>query len=195
MTSTRFKLCGVSMMLLFAALVCSAGDQAATQTNRFHKAIDKVFTTSPEAPESVPIQPALPANVSFTNLDRDTQEKYLEVYRGYLEYRLSGYQHRKAIFTWQLFSSKCIFVVVVLLVLTGIYFSWLQFRLALKKAGDQHGRQQPTAGTEPVVVTEIEASAKGLKVSSPVLGVIILTLSLLFFYLYLVHVYPISDIL
>jgi hypothetical protein len=41
--------------------------------------------------------------------------------------------------------------------------------------------------------TSIEAGKSGFKISSPVLGVIILTLSLAFFYLYLVHVYPVSD--
>jgi hypothetical protein len=42
--------------------------------------------------------------------------------------------------------------------------------------------------------TQFEANFKGIKVSSPVLGVIILTLSLLFFYLYLVYVYPITEV-
>jgi hypothetical protein len=40
--------------------------------------------------------------------------------------------------------------------------------------------------------TDIEFSGKGIKVSSPVLGVVILAISLGFFYLYLRHVYPIE---
>jgi hypothetical protein len=40
----------------------------------------------------------------------------------------------------------------------------------------------------------LDLSTAGLKVSSPVLGVIILVISLAFFYLYLVYVYPISEI-
>jgi hypothetical protein len=56
-------------------------------------------------------------------------------------------------------------------------------------------RKTGSAGpTEPESITEFEASAKGIKVSSPVLGVIILVISLAFFYLYLVYVYPISEI-
>jgi hypothetical protein len=39
---------------------------------------------------------------------------------------------------------------------------------------------------------EIEVSASGAKVSTPVIGVIILTLSLAFFYLYLKFVFPIE---
>jgi hypothetical protein len=39
--------------------------------------------------------------------------------------------------------------------------------------------------------TDIDINPKGIKISSPVLGVIILTISLAFFYLYLKSVYPI----
>ena len=42
--------------------------------------------------------------------------------------------------------------------------------------------------------TELSLSLREVKVRSPVLGVIILTISLAFFYLYLVHVYPIRNV-
>ncbi len=108
------------------------------------------------------------------------QRKALEAY---YQYRVAGYEHRQRVFRWQLFSSKVIFVMVIFLVAAGMYFSWLQFRSAMK-AGP---------GTGAVSETTFEASTTGLKVSSPVLGVIILAISLAFFYLYLVHVYPIVD--
>ena len=101
----------------------------------------------------------------------------------YYQYRIDGYQHRARVFRWQLLSSRIIFVLVIFLVLVGVYFSWLQFRLAMK-AG-------PGAGAP--AETTFEASTSGFKVSSPVLGVIILAVSLAFFYLYLIHVYPIVD--
>lgn len=41
--------------------------------------------------------------------------------------------------------------------------------------------------------TDLEASIGNVKVSSPVLGVVILLLSLMFFYVYLVYVYPIQE--
>jgi hypothetical protein len=100
----------------------------------------------------------------------------------YYQYRVDGYQHRQRVFGWQLLSTKIIFVMVILLVLIGVYFSWLQFRSAMK-AGHPGDAQETT----------FEASTSGFKVSSPVLGVIILAISLAFFYLYLVHVYPIVD--
>lgn len=88
----------------------------------------------------------------------------------------SGLQFRDKVFAWQHRSSQIIFVVVILIVAVGLYFSWIQFHA---KEGD-------------VGETTMEASKTGFKLSSPVLGVIILVLSLAFFYLYLVHVYPIN---
>ena len=107
-----------------------------------------------------------------------------EALKGYYDYRIKGFDHRARVFEWQLLSSRIIFVLVIMIVLAGLYFSWLQFQVGLKGAGDGED-----------MTTTVEASVSGgIKVSSPILGVIILTLSLVFFYLYLVHVYPISEI-
>lgn len=127
--------------------------------------------------------------------------------KAYYDYRSQGFEHRRAVFAWQLLSSKIIFSVVVLLVAVGIYFSWIQFT-----AGMQDKRAAPLASADPATAaspaqaegaiatppvptaTTLEASPTGIKVSSPVLGVILLVISLLFFYLYLVHIYPIEEI-
>lgn len=97
---------------------------------------------------------------------------------GYYENLTRGLSHRQKVFDWQYTSSVIIFYVVIGIVLIGLYFSWMQFH---RKDGE-------------VGETTMEASKEGFKVSSPVLGVIILLLSLAFFYLYLLHVYPISEL-
>ena len=102
--------------------------------------------------------------------------------KAYYQYRITGYEHRQHVFEWQLLSSRIIFVVVIFLVLVGVYFSWLQFQSSLKTVGGE------------IKETTFEASTSGLKISSPILGVIILAISLAFFYLYLVYIYPISEI-
>ena len=85
-------------------------------------------------------------------------------------------------FRWQDISTKIIFAVVIALVLAGVYFAAVQFHSGLR------AKQQFTdAG-------EVELSVKGIKVRSPVLGVIVLTISLAFFYLYLIYVYPIVNV-
>ena len=76
---------------------------------------------------------------------------------------------------------------MIVLVITGVDFTWLQFKhdIDTKKNG-------PSAGAEKEHSTELSTS--GIIVSSPALGVIILTLLLAFFYLCQVYVYPITEI-
>jgi hypothetical protein len=127
----------------------------------------------PEAPEVFSEDPAV-------------KTQYLEALREYYRYRVTGYQHRQRVFAWQLFSSKFIFVMVLLLEFLGMYFAALQFHAGLKflKKG---------LPEEAGFKTDLEAEVGKIKVSSPVLGVVILSLSLAFFYLYLLYVYPIQE--
>lgn len=113
----------------------------------------------------------------YMEFDSITRLKYLEAYRGYFDNNIRNYQHSQQVFKWQLTSSKLIFITVIILVMAGIVFSGLQF-----KRGTSDSK------------TEFEFSRHGFKVSSSILGVIILVISLAFFYLYLVYVYPIQEI-
>jgi hypothetical protein len=116
--------------------------------------------------------------------DAETREAFLGAMREYYAYRTSGLQFRRRVFEWQHLSSRIIFMVVLMLVSSGVVFAALQFRVGLRRLGtDERG-----------LAAEIELSPTGVKMSSPVLGVIILGLSLAFFYLYLVYVYPISEV-
>lgn len=138
----------------------------------------------------------LPEFTAAEYLDEQGRAALTNSVRSYYEYKTTAFSHRQRVFEWQLLSSKVIFVVVIFLVLTGIYFSWLQFRadLARRDAGGGGDDASGDGGAESSTST-IEASAKGIKVSSPVLGVIILVISLMFFYLYLQYVYPIEELL
>lgn len=112
-------------------------------------------------------------------LDENGRQVQMEALTSYYRYRVKGFEHRQRVFEWQYYSGIVIFIMVIGIVSIGLYFSWMQF----------HANENPNSMPE----STIEASTTGLKVSSPVLGVIILVLSLAFFYLYLVHVYPILD--
>lgn len=115
-----------------------------------------------------------------------TTEAYQATLQAYYAYRKAGYEHRLGVFAWQSLSTKIIFVVVLLLVLAGIYFAAIQFHAGLRRRDGA----DPASPAE----TELSLSLSEVKVRSPVLGVIILTISLAFFYLYLVHVYPIRNV-
>lgn len=158
--------------------------QQLSQDHQKSKDQQKSGTTGDQLSESDHMMPAPPGLLA---LDAETHAAYLVSLRAYYNYRATGLEHRRSVFHWQLLSSKVIFVVVLLLVGLGMYFAAIQFKSDLKgKEQNQNGG----AGTS----TDIELSAKGIKVTSPILGVVVLTLSLGFFYLYLVYVYPIEDI-
>ena len=124
------------------------------------------------------VQP--PVALDQTKLNPANQALQDKAIGEYFVHVMESNQHQRNVFRWQLFSAKVIFVTVILLVVSGIYFAAVQFH---------HGLKTGKQGTEN---TDVEISLKAVKVSSPVLGVIILAISLAFFYLYLVHVYPIE---
>jgi uncharacterized membrane protein len=97
------------------------------------------------------------------------------------EDHIHSLDYNRRVFEWQMFSTQVAFWIVIGLVASGLVFAGIQFRRAMG-----------TAGPGDDMKTDIEFSGKGIKVSSPVLGVVILAISLGFFYLYLRHVYPIE---
>ena len=131
---------------------------------------------------------ALPETPGPVGLSEDTAKRYQSAMAAYYEYRRAGYDHRLRVFEWQLVSTKIIFAVVLILVFAGIYFAAIQFHHGLRK------ERVAKPAEEAPEATEFVFSLKEFKVRSPVLGVIILTLSLAFFYLYLVYVYPIVNV-
>ena len=132
--------------------------------------------------EALDIRPQVPCDC---DLDSATYQAYLSSLQRYYQYRIHGFEHRQRVFEWQHVSTKIIFIVVIVLVLSGIYFAAVQFH---------HGITHRKPGDSEEEATEFVASFKGVKVKSPVLGVIILVISLVFFYLYLVYVYPIVNV-
>lgn len=112
---------------------------------------------------------------------------YVSAIEQYYRYRSQSFTHRQLVFEWQFYSTIVIFVVVLLLVALGIYFSWIQFSQTM-------GRMRKGDLREDQEVTQLKATLTSVEIASPVLGVIILALSLAFLYLYLVHVYPIHEV-
>jgi hypothetical protein len=159
-----------------------------------------------EPSHSSSASPGIPSPPEAEISDEKAKEASRAYTREYWSYYTRALEHRRQIFQWQLLSSKIIFWAVLALVFAGIYFAAVQFHASLGRdvrAADQLANPEPeqakVAPTERVVLTpdmtELSASLEGIKVRSPILGVIILVISLAFFYLYLQFVYPIEEIL
>ncbi|MCY7422644.1 MAG: hypothetical protein LH478_12980 [Chitinophagaceae bacterium] len=104
------------------------------------------------------------------------------------DYHLYGLKHRQESLQWNLNSGIIIFWCVIVLVFSGIAFAGIQFYKSM------HQPKGIAIDPNLILNTEFEVNLKGFKINSPVLGVIILLISLMFFYLYLVYVYPITEI-
>jgi len=155
-----------------------------------------------------PKEPSLVQQINeCAPLDQVTRSVCESAVRERYQYDIEALQHRRESFRWSLNASKIIFAVVVILVFSGLVFAAIQFRIALARGAGPH-RGGKVSGTnqagdaathsiaEPAseLATNLEVSATGVKVSSSVLGVIILAISMAFFYLYARYVYPIREL-
>lgn len=95
------------------------------------------------------------------------------------EYRKWSLNHTKKIFGFQYISSIIIFFIVLVIVFSGLYFSFIQFKnsLSIKKE---------------IPSSSMKISMSGIEISSSIVGLFTLLISLIFFYLYLEKVYPVS---
>ena len=100
--------------------------------------------------------------------DEKVAERCTAALFSYYDYYTFGLKHRQKVIWWQHISSRVIFGIVLSLVVVGVYFAWRQFNAALTHGGNVS--ELPTS--------TVEIGSKGVKVSSPILGIIILALSL-----------------
>jgi hypothetical protein len=104
-----------------------------------------------------------------------TQDKEYAAAR--LEYDKFALHHAQRTYEWQFWASIFIFVLVITAVGLGLWMSFLHFYEGRKGGGGS-----------------VKVSPQGVELSSPVIGLMILVVSLAFFYLYLTQVYPITEI-
>jgi hypothetical protein len=120
----------------------------------------------------------------------ETKSKYEESLRAGYDYQTYSYAHAKRTFDWQDWSGRIIFWMVISLVGSGLVFSSIHFYVGLRQQVVTSDKK-PESGDE---ATEFEATLQGIKLKSSVLGLLILSMSMVFFYMYLKFVYPITNI-
>jgi hypothetical protein len=133
--------------------------------------------------------------VSTVDLDPQTRAKQQEALRAKYDYQAFSFEHAKRTFDFQYQSGRIIFWVVLLIVFAGLAFSAVQFYVGLHHPLESRMKadgKDPAPSDESV--SEFEASLQGIKLKSSVLGLIILAMSMVFFYLYLKYVYPITNV-
>ncbi len=200
----------VVLALLFILPLTSVAEERVTPSRALEIFMQR--SSSASAPnsgvvvaEQEPSLPAAPAQVVLEDIE--TKRRYLHAMQQYYAYRASGYEYRGRLFEWQLWSSRIIFWIVLAVVVAGLVLAAVQFWVAVMHAKKAlAGRTSARAGDAKTaeldreqievlhLMTQLEVSAKGVIVNSSVVGLIILALSIVFFYLYLLIVYPIVNV-
>jgi hypothetical protein len=110
-------------------------------------------------------------------------------------YESERLKHRKWVFRFQLVATNISFVIVMAMIGFGLRFAHIQFSREFPRVSP------PTPGDPPVPppthvspITDIEVSLARIKVSSSILGVVILGLAMGFFYLYIRFIFPIQGV-
>jgi hypothetical protein len=130
------------------------------------------------------------AGVAGVNADIEAQAE-----RADYEYHIFSKRHAERTFTFQYWTGKVIFWVVLAIVFAGIILSAVQFYVGLRHPLDRRAAADTKNGDEADgSVSEFEASLQGIKLKSSVMGLLILAMSMGFFYLYLKFVYPITKL-
>jgi hypothetical protein len=109
-------------------------------------------------------------------------------------------------YRWHLFSTKLIFFLVILIVVFGLYITYVQFNRDYRdwSPPQHHPTDTLKIGATPAVdaadsvvplrpISTFKMGPGGLELSSQVIGLIVLTLSFGFFYLYVKEVYPMVE--
>ena len=103
--------------------------------------------------------------------------------------------YRMKVFNWQYYRTIIIFFIVIAIVLAGLYMSYLQFK-AVFEGAKATAAAPPSTGIEAKCLdgmgTNLKMGNDGIKIHSGVVGPIILTLSVLFFFLYIKYIYNIT---
>jgi len=164
---------------------------------------------SPGAPVHVEGAYALPVKLEAGDFD--------QIRKSFVDDYVSRSKHEQWIrefistsWLWHLYSTAFLFLLVLGIVIFGLYITYLQFNRDYKTwspspvqtvpAQGEGGNKPVDGGNEavvgggqsaaPPVLNTVKISAGGLELSSQVIGLLVLAISLAFFYLYVMKVYP-----
>ena len=153
---------------------------------RFEKVVSRELQTRSQKPSA--------GGLYFSNLDSERRRKYSEAY---YDFQVAKQDITVRAYNNQRLSGNIVLGVVIVLVLSGVSFSILQFYAAIKGVGLGAQTTSPTlgeAGDSNGVnhTVNFEISREKMVVRTSFIGFAVIALSFLFFISYLILVFPIN---
>lgn len=184
-------------LLILLLILCVVAVNAQTNSKPTKEDSASFNSAMENAPNSLPLNPFYTKSLE-DKVDSTTRVDMLKTEANYHKYMFT---QRMAIYNWQLNSGKILFYVVVLIVLIGLYLSYLQFKASTAHMEYQRKTKASITTTDKIAeseaatsdpITKFEISKDGIKIDSAVIGLIILVISIVFFFMYLRYVFPIQ---
>jgi hypothetical protein len=180
--------------LVMAALLLACIGALAQQPQQVQPPAKIDFAKAAAAAQGQPAaSDSAPAAAGLLKADLEAQARHLQWQR---DYERRGWE-------WHLLSTQLLFGVVLLIVAFGLYITYAQFRRDYSgwQPSAAPGTPPPAQDTDPApaprllpAATTLKLSPAGLEVTSQIVGLIVLALSLAFFFLYVKEVYPIREV-
>ncbi|MEO8174377.1 MAG: hypothetical protein ABI581_14885 [Sediminibacterium sp.] len=122
-----------------------------------------------------------------------------EVAAKMMEYFHFTVDHRIHVLRWQFYSTIGIYFMVITIVLTGLWLSYRQFKMAEPASrtiptGTKLAETELVVKDQSILKTELEIGKDSIKINTAVIGLVILVVSIAFFFLYLQYAYSVSII-
>ncbi|UTA66672.1 hypothetical protein [Emticicia sp. 21SJ11W-3] len=164
----------------FFAFLCVVGWQSCFAQDTTVKSLEALYKQYVASKPDSAVEPAALDSLdsAITAAIKSLQFESVKVAHDHYVQQLA---YTQKVYDFQALSSRIIFTFVLLIVFCGLAFAAIQFYKSMKVVN----KEDPT---------NVEISLSGVKVSSSILGAIILVISLAFFYLYLIYVYPIKQV-
>jgi len=124
-------------------------------------------------------------SIEYNNGNINTIRLNNENHKAYVEHQKKLMSIVESTYDTQQWMTIVILVIVTILVFGGLYMSYLQFK------ADINNKPLPENGNSK---TQIKMGKEGFEISSSIIGILILFMSFMFFYLYVKDVYTIKSI-
>jgi hypothetical protein len=135
------------------------------------------------------------------NVDLETKPACLEMWNGFYRAAAEQYANNYRVYLWQLVASWTLLAAMIILMGIGLWIALSQFYLSFRLATlliDRHpaakegdAESATLAGLKELLYSNFEVSKGGLKLSSPIVGIIVLCLSMVFLWVFAKEIYPI----
>lgn len=195
----------LGILLCLAAPIDASAQEGTAKSYDFGSLVEK---------QAAPKQPSVPPPGLCTDLADEARQACARWQKAAYDHQAWMLKYREKAFDAHHFYTIIVFAIVCGMVLLGMYLSYKEFAIGASRrqklierlvqrmrrpAGDKPddakaaGDQDLSVEEKAAAATALEIGTSGVKLTSQVLGVIVLVVSMGFFYLYLKTVYPIQE--